>query len=166
MKTLLILRHAKSSWAETESSDFDRPLNDRGRMTAPFMGSLIAREGPEPYVILSSPARRAKETAELVKKAGGFDAEIRYEPRFYEASLPTLRQVVSEIDDAYPSAMIIGHNPGLEGFLRYVTGNIEPLPTAGLAVVELNIDTWAAVNDRTGTLKKIVRPREEMADHA
>lgn len=130
------------------------------------MGSLIAREGPEPYVILSSPAKRARETAELVKKAGGFDAEIRFESRFYEAGLPTLRQVVSEIDDAYPSAMIVGHNPGLEAFLRYLTGNVERMPTAGLAVVELNIDSWMSIGDGSGILRKMVRPREEMADHA
>lgn len=162
MKTLFIVRHAKSSWAEVELSDFERPLNDRGRKAAAFMGELMMKHRFEPYVVLSSPAMRAKTTAQVLKKAAKFDAEIRYEHRIYEASPNSLRQVVAEIDDAYESAMLIGHNPGIEGFIRYLTGHLETMPTAALAVIDLNIDRWDAVNDRSGGLRKVFRPREEM----
>jgi len=162
MKTLFIVRHAKSSWAEADLSDFDRPLNERGNKAAPFMGELMAENGFQPYIILSSPAMRAKTTAQLIKKAAKFDAEIRYEHRIYEASPHGLRQIVAEIDDAYPTALLVGHNPGTEGFIRYLTGHLETMPTAALAVIELKIDNWNAINDGSGVLKKVYRPREEM----
>jgi phosphohistidine phosphatase len=162
MKTLFILRHAKSSWAEAEMSDFERPLNERGEKAAAFMGELMSRRGYDPYVILSSPAVRAKTTSEIVKKSGKLDGEIRFEHRIYEASPQTLRQTVADLDDAYASALLVGHNPGLEGFIRYLTGNLEPIPTAALAVIDLDIDTWLAVSEDRGELKKIYRPKEEI----
>jgi len=162
MKTLYILRHAKSSWDDPEMSDFERPLNDRGKKTAPFIGELMAKNGLEPDIILSSPAMRAKATAQMVKRAAKIDAEIRYEDRIYEASPHTLSQVVSETDNAYRSVMLVGHNPGIEGFIRYLTGNLEPMPTAALAVISLQIDSWDLINDGRGELKRIFRPREEM----
>lgn len=145
-----------------EMSDFERPLNERGKKTAPFMGELMAEKGLEPYVILSSPAKRAKATAQLVKKAAKFDAEIRYEDRIYEASPRALSEVVSETDDAYRSIMLVGHNPGIEGFIRYLTGKLEPMPTAALAVIDLNIAGWNLINEGCGELKKIFRPKDEM----
>ncbi len=162
MKTLFILRHAKSSWDDATLADFDRPLNKRGSKTAPFMGELMKRNGLEPSVILTSPAARAKETAIAVKESAGLDAEIRLEHQIYEASPHSLRQIVSEIDDAHKSAMLVGHNPGMEGFIRYLTGKLEPMPTAALAVIELKIDEWNVVDDGCGELQKVYRPKDEM----
>ena len=161
MKTLFLLRHAKSSWTDPGLADLDRPLNERGIRTAPFMGELMKSSGLEPAVILSSPAVRARETAEAVKSAG-LGAEIRIEHQIYEASPHSLSQVVSELDDTHDSAMLVGHNPGMEGFIRYLTGQLEPMPTAALAVIELNIDEWSAVKDGCGELQKVYRPKEEM----
>jgi phosphohistidine phosphatase len=166
MKTLYILRHAKSSWADPDMSDFDRPLNERGEKAAPFMGKLMDRLGLEPYLILSSPAKRAQQTARLVKKAGNFDAELRFEHRIYQASPQTLRQVVTEIDDAYPSAMIVGHNPGIEDFVRFLTGSLQPFPTAALAVIELETNSWLTMTEGSGNIQHLYRPREEMAKFA
>ena len=162
MKTLFILRHAKSSWSEPDLADFERPLNDRGKRTAPFMGELMLRHGFQPSVILSSPAVRAKQTSLSIKDAGGLSGELRFDDRIYEASPQRLRQVLSELDDAHQSAMIVGHNPGTEGFIRFLTGHLEPMPTAALAVIELNIDEWNAIADDCGELQKIFRPKEEM----
>lgn len=162
MKTLYILRHAKSSWTDPEMSDFDRPLNHRGEKAAPFMGELMSRKSLQPYLILASPALRAKQTAEIVKKTGKLDAELRFEHLIYEASPQTLRQIVSEIDNAYPTAMLVGHNPGLEGFVYFLTGILQPFPTAALAVVDLNIDSWSAVSEGCGIARQIFRPRDEM----
>ncbi|CAN5419388.1 phosphohistidine phosphatase SixA [soil metagenome] len=162
MKTLYLLRHAKSSWEDSTLSDFERPLNERGQKTAPFMGELMARLGFDPYVILSSPAARTRETASLIKKAGKFDAEIMCEHRIYEASPKTLRQVLSELNDAYQSVLLIGHNPGIEGFIRLLTGEVESMPTAALAVIEINTDNWDLVDEGRGTLQQIYRPKEQM----
>lgn len=162
MKTLFLLRHAKSSWSDPGLADFDRPLNERGIRTAPFMGELMKRDGLEPAVILSSPAVRARQTAEAVKKSAGLDAEIRLEHQIYEASPHSLLHVVSALDDAHDSAMLVGHNPGMEGFIRYLTGNLEPMPTAALAVIQLNIIEWNAVDDGCGELLRVYRPKDEM----
>ena len=162
MKKLFVLRHAKSSWDDSSLADFDRPLNPRGMRTAPFMGELMARERLTPAIILSSPAQRARATAELVKGSANFAAEIRFDARIYEANPQGLRQVVAELDDAINSAMLVGHNPGIEGFIRYLTGQLESMPTAALAVIKLNIDNWNAIDDGCGELQNLFRPKAEM----
>lgn len=162
MKTLLLLRHAKSSWDDPALADFDRPLNERGRRAAPFMGGLLRREGLVPDVVVSSPAVRAKQTAEAVIAAGGFDAAVVFEESIYEASPNALREAVAAIDDAAATAMLVGHNPGIEGFIRYLTGEIEPMPTAAVAVVSLDIESWADATDNCGTLNMVLRPRDLM----
>lgn len=162
MKTLFVLRHAKSSWSEPDLADFERPLNVRGLEAAPFMGELMGDNGFQPSVILSSPALRATQTAVLIKESGKLDAEIGFEHRIYEASPQGLRQVVSELNDSAASAMLVGHNPGIEGFIRFLTGNLEPMPTAALAVIELGIENWNATSDGCGQLKNVFRPKDEM----
>ncbi|HRI02331.1 MAG TPA: histidine phosphatase family protein [Pyrinomonadaceae bacterium] len=160
MKTLYLLRHAKSSWDDPAQTDFERPLNGRGLKAAPFMGELMAKKGFEPSVIVSSTAIRAKTTAELVKNAGSFSAEIIFEKSIYEASPNALRQVVYETDNAHASALLVGHNPGIEGFIHYLTGQLEPMPTAALAVIEMNIKKWREINDGCGKLLDVYRPKE------
>ncbi len=127
------------------------------------MGELMKNCGMEPAVILSSPAVRARQTAEAVKKSAGFEAEIRLEHQIYEASPHSLSQVVSGLNDAHDSAMLVGHNPGMEGFIRYLTGNLEPMPTAALAVIDLNVDRWSAVDDGCGEVRRVYRPKDEMS---
>ena len=122
----------------------------------------MADMGYAPAIVLSSPAVRAKNTALLLKDAGGFDAELRFDDRIYEASPQGLRQVVAELDDEYASAMLVGHNPGIEGFIRFLTARNESMPTAALAVIELDIDNWSEINDGRGELKRIFRPKDEM----
>lgn len=162
MKTLFVLRHAKSSWDDPDLEDFDRPLNDRGRTTAPFMGEVMQRKGFEPDVIISSPAVRAKDTAALAKEHSGSDAEIVYEERIYEASAKTLRKVASSIDDRYGSVMMVGHNPGMEGLVQFLTGRPEAMPTAALAVIDLDIASWSDIDLESGRLRTIIRPKDEM----
>lgn len=162
MKTVFVLRHAKSSWDDQDLEDFDRPLNDRGEKAAPFMGELMARNGFSPDVIVSSPAVRARGTAALAKEGGGLAAEIRFDERIYEASPKTLRQVIAEADDNFRSLMIVGHNPGMEGLVKLLTGRLEAMPTAALAVIDLDIDAWSDVEPDRGGLRKVFRPKEEM----
>jgi phosphohistidine phosphatase len=162
MKTLFVLRHAKSSWDDPDLADFDRPLNDRGRSTAPFMGEVMNRNGFSPDIIVSSPAVRARDTARLVKDAGEHTAEIRFEEGIYEASPQTLKQIVAAIDDGNRSAMLVGHNPGMEGFIQLLTGRVERMPTAALAIIDLDIATWSKIESGSGVLRNVIRPKDEM----
>jgi|KBSSwiStaDraftv2_1062776.scaffolds.fasta_scaffold16839_1 phosphohistidine phosphatase len=162
MKTLYVLRHAKSSWDNAELADFDRPLNDRGESTAPFMGEFMAANGFEPEVIVSSPAVRARRTAQLAKEGANMPAEIIYDDRIYEASPRTLQTVAASIDDRFDSAMLVGHNPGMEGFVRLLTGRSEEMPTAALAVIDLDIERWAEIDTGLGALRRLIRPKDEM----
>lgn len=162
MKTIYLLRHAKSSWDDESLSDFDRPLNQRGLTAAPFMGEVMAGRGYLPSAVISSPAKRAAATAALVHEAGGFPGVIRYDERIYEASPGTLTAVASQLDDSLASAMIVGHNPGMESFIRRLTGESEQMPTAALAVIRLNIDSWNEIGAGSGILVEVIRPRDEI----
>ena len=162
MKRLFILRHAKSSWDDTKLSDFERPLNDIGLEAAPFMGKYMAGHGYLPKAIISSPARRAKQTAELMKANAGIGGKIRFDERIYEASPNNLRQVISELSDDLESAMIVGHNPGIEGFIRHLTGQVEPMPTAALAVIDLDVASWRKIDHHTGKIVTVIRPKAVM----
>ena len=120
----------------------------------------MAERGLTPEAILSSPAVRARETAKLVRDAGKISAEINFDERIYEASPQTLKQVVASTDDAHASAMIVGHNPGMEGFIRLLTGRMEAMPTAALAIIDLDIERWRDIGTG-GTLRQIIRPKDE-----
>ncbi|HEX6278861.1 MAG TPA: histidine phosphatase family protein [Pyrinomonadaceae bacterium] len=162
MKILFLLRHAKSSWDDASLADFDRPLNARGKSAAPFMGEVMAGREYLPAVIVSSPANRAATTAKMVKDAAGLSGEIRFDDRIYEASPNTIRQVISELHDTIDSAMVVGHNPGMEDVIRYLTGEVESMPTAALAVIQLNIDSWTEINADSGELVEIICPKDEL----
>ncbi len=161
MKTLYILRHAKSSWDDSSLADFDRPLNGRGINTAPFIGEVMARKGVRANLIISSPAKRAMQTAILVKEASGSNAPIQYDERIYEASTQTLKLLISQIGEEIESVLIVGHNPGMAGLIDYFTGRSEEMPTAALAAIALEIDTWAQAAANCGYLDFVIRPRDE-----
>jgi phosphohistidine phosphatase len=160
MKKLYLLRHAKSSWDDPNLADFDRPINQRGIAAAHFMGELMAGNGQIPDEIVSSPATRAVQTATLLKESSGFDAAIRLDERIYEASPHTLFQVISAFRETADSVLMIGHNPGFEGVIAYLTGTMVPMPTAGLAVVEFDIEKWSEIEAGTGKLVEVIRPKE------
>jgi len=161
MKTLLILRHAKSSWDIPALADHDRPLNKRGRRDAPRMGALLRDQGLVPDIILSSTAKRARATAELAGEAAGYSGPISLTSKLYLAApedyIAVLRNLPAEIE----TAMVVGHNPGLEDLLEELTGLAEHLPTAALARVALPIADWPELTtDVEGELKALWVPRE------
>ncbi|HMS41819.1 MAG TPA: histidine phosphatase family protein [Pyrinomonadaceae bacterium] len=162
MKTLFILRHAKSSWDDFNLSDFDRPLNNRGLKTAPLMGEKMYENFFQPSIIVSSPAKRAKQTAVLVKESAQIPKEIGYDERIYEASPFRLLQIVSELDENRDSAMIVGHNPGLEGLIRLLTSENQTMPTAALAVIDLSIEKWNEIVADCGKLRTLIRPKDDL----
>lgn len=162
MKTLLLLRHAKSSWDDTSLSDFERPLNPRGMQTAPFIGELIAEKGWQPDMILSSPAVRAKQTALLAKEAAHLKAEVRFDEKIYEASQFQLLEVLKGITSPAGTVLLVGHNPGMEGLLGLLTGEMHSIPTAALIKIELNIDSWDRIERDRGKVEEFIKPKEEM----
>ena len=160
MKTLFLMRHAKSSWNNANLADFDRPLNPRGERTAPFMGNFMRDQGFDPSIIISSPAARAEQTTRLAVEMAKFNCEVRTDERIYEASARTLLQVIAEIGNAFETALLVGHNPGMEDLIRLLTGEIEPMPTAALAAIDLDIADWNEAADGCGRLRGVFRPKE------
>ncbi len=161
MKTLLILRHAKSSWKDADLPDHDRPLKKRGQRAATQMGRQLAEKALTPQLILSSTALRAHETAELFAAACGYTGEIVLRADFYAAAPPAYLAALRELDDAYQRVMVVGHNPGLESLIAVLTGQTELLPTAALAHVELPIEAWKGLHDASeGTLVDLWIPPE------
>ena len=164
MKTLYLLRHAKSSWKDPEQQDFDRPLNGRGREAAPLVGRLIRRRNLRVDLLLSSPAERARQTAALVKESAGLSAELLFDERIYEADAARLLEVVTQSAGPADALMLVGHNPGLEELLTFLTGEERSLPTAALACVALDVEKWGKVRARAGRLEWLVRPKELAED--
>jgi phosphohistidine phosphatase len=161
MKTLLILRHAKSSWAEPTLADHDRPLNHRGRRDAPRMGRLIKHEGLVPDLIVSSTALRAHTTATEVANACGYGGEIEQTEFLYHAYPDDYIQFLCGVPDEHDSVMVVGHNPCLEDLVEALSGEHQTMPTATLAHLVLEIDCWSELTLRvSGRLRNIWRPKE------
>jgi phosphohistidine phosphatase len=160
MKTLFILRHAKSSWDDANMADFDRPLNKRGLETAPLVGETIRKNKFQIDSIICSPAKRAEQTAFLVKETAQIEADIRFDDRIYEASSHRLLEIASGLDNDFQSAMLVGHNPGLEGLLKMLTQKVEAMPTAALAVIDLKIGSWKEIHMDCCNLRTVIRPKD------
>jgi phosphohistidine phosphatase len=161
MKSLLILRHAKSSWKDPDLTDHDRPLNKRGKGDAPRMGGLLKREHLVPDTIISSSAIRARATAEAVAKASGYKGEIISNSSLYAADSQTYIDALHKIPDDHFRALIIGHNPGLEELVEMLTGEFHVMPTCALAHVRLRVLSWVDIDSKTkGRLARIWQPRD------
>ncbi|MBL26004.1 MAG: hypothetical protein CMM50_00435 [Rhodospirillaceae bacterium] len=168
MKHLYLLRHAKSSWDDEDLDDFDRPLNQRGERAALVMGQFIAQEGLKLDRILSSGARRTEETIALVTSRTG---EIPTERcrSLYLADPATILAEVQRLDPDVVSAMIVGHNPGLETFALALANDprcetslrvAEKFPTAALATFTLPVANWSDVRLASGRLDRFLTPKE------
>jgi len=162
VKTLLILRHAKSSWDDSSLDDHERPLNVRGERDAPRIGQLARNERLPVELIISSDALRARLTAQAMADATGYRGQILLDPRLYHASVAEIIAVLrSAVEHDVAAVMIVGHNPGLEDLVARLTGEAEGLPTAALAQIALPIDRWPDLTSSTrGTLVGVWRPKE------
>ena len=161
MKELLVLRHAKSSWKDAHIIDHDRPLNKRGKRDAPRIGKLLRQERLVPELILTSSARRARDTAEAAADASGYTPEIRHIPSFYQSDLETFYTVLNRVSDDIERVMVVGHNPELEELVDALTGESVTLPTATLAQIRLPVGTWTALTpDTECSLVKVFYPQE------
>lgn len=160
MKTLYLLRHAKSSWDDPGLKDFDRPLNKRGLRAAPRVGAYLLKEKIRPDVVLSSPALRAKQTAHIACEAAGLSSVIKFDEQIYEASVQRLFEIVARFDESITAAMMVGHNMGFEELLAALTGQSQRMPTAALACINLKIEKWSDVTGGIGKLKWLVKAKE------
>ncbi len=164
-RQLLILRHGKSDW-ETDAADIDRPLNDRGKRSARRIGFWLQQQGLLPDHIVTSPAKRARLTAESVCRSIGQNIDsIVQDSRIYEAGVSNLLDVLADCPDDARCVLLVGHNPGLEILLGYLSGNTltrsenhKLLPTAALAHLEMP-DRWNKLHNDSAQLITLIRPR-------
>jgi phosphohistidine phosphatase len=162
MRTLTLIRHAKSSWNDDTLSDFDRPLNNRGRKNAPMMGRVLRDLGISFDLIVSSPALRAITTARsIAEQLGHPEDALTQDAGLYAATTAGLLQVVHQLPDESTAVALVGHNPGLTDFCNYLCGaGIENLPTCAVASIAFDLDTWKAVYRDTGRLIRYEYPRK------
>jgi len=145
MKTLTLVRHAKSSWSNPQLSDRQRPLNKRGKRDAPVMGKRILEHGIRPSLIVSSPATRAWTTAKIIAAEISYPIEfLQREDNLYLASLDEILDVVASQDTGFNNLMVVGHNPGMTNFANFLSPALtHNLPTAGVVSVQIDQDDWS-----------------------
>ena len=162
MKRLVLMRHAKSSWDQPDLSDYDRPLNKRGKRDAPLMASRLRELGEKPDLILSSPAERAIRTATVVAEEFGIAKKKIVENNdIYLASSDELLEILRGLDDSHNRVLLCGHNPGMTKLCNFLADlNIDNIPTCGVACLELAIDFWAELEQASGTLVYFNYPKK------
>lgn len=160
MKTLLLLRHAKSTSTDGKFADFDRPLSDRGREEAGLIGGYIRQQTIQLDFVLSSPAARARETTESVLQSAELRIAARHDERIYEATPLSLLEVVSEVDDDRKTVLLVGHNPGMEELLGLLTGHPDYMSPAALAKIEVETENWNALAESACQLVWMINARE------
>lgn len=145
MKTLLLVRHAKSSWDNITLSDFERPLNERGKTDAPKMAKRLRKNSVKIEAFISSPAKRAKKTAEyFIEEYGGSKDEIIFISSLYDASVTDFEAAVKTIDDNFKSAALFSHNPGITQFANELVNSaaIDNMPTCSVFAVKAEVEKW------------------------
>jgi phosphohistidine phosphatase len=160
MKRILLLRHAKSKQGPEYDVDVDRPLAKRGKRDAARVGQFLAERDIVPDLVLSSPATRAKETAERYADAAGYEGEIRIAPSLYFEGDEAYLEQLANLDDFIGTAMLVGHNPDISEAIAALSGQWVRMPTAALACVEFQGDRWAELVPGEGKLAWVQVPKE------
>jgi phosphohistidine phosphatase len=154
MKTLYLLRHAKSSWDFSDLSDHDRPLNKRGRTDAPLMGRELLSREVQPDLIVSSSAVRALTTATLVARELEYDLDhIKINGDIYGADCPELVRIITEMPEDVNTLLLVGHNPTITEVANTLSPeHVADIPTAGLISLSFDTNTWAEIDKENATL--------------
>ena len=161
MKTLLVMRHANSSWKNQELPDHDRPLKKKGRKDISNMAKILKKKSLIPDLILSSTAVRSKETANLMAEKLNYKKKLVFLEEFYMAEPETYIKHISEVPDEVEVLMIIGHNPGLEGLVITLGDKITSLPTGSIAKIYLFIDKWSELTPESdGEVNRVWVPED------
>lgn len=162
MKTLYLIRHAKSDWSNPGQKDFDRPLNSRGERVAPKMGrELFARE-VKPDYICSSPSKRTRQTVAYICEGIQVDEEtVEFKEAIYEASTGAMLRVINGFDDKHGTAMLVGHNPSSSFIAEYLTDEIiNNIPTCGVLKINFEVESWQHISKSTGILEWYLYPKQ------
>ncbi len=161
MKTLYLVRHAKSSWDYPELDDFERPLSKRGRKSVLLMGTILKKLKAAPDLVISSPANRAAMTARLLADAIHYPLDkIQYSETIYLADETVLIQVIKNLSNSVNQAMFIGHNPGLTGLANTIGDQpIDNIPTGGVCCMDLKVTSWKGIREHGGKLRFFEFPK-------
>jgi len=162
LKNLFLTRHAKSSWNNPGLADIDRPLNERGKKAAPFMGKLIVDKGEKPELLISSPAYRALSTAKAFGEVMGLvENDIIVNRAIYGAGAQQLLELVQNQDDLHKSIMLFGHNPTFTSFVNMLTGsNIMNVVTCGVVRINFEYSSWIDIDFGSGRLVYYEYPKK------
>jgi len=165
MKTVCFIRHAKSSWDQAGLADIDRPLNIRGKTTAPVMAQIMADKGYTPDLIISSTAKRARQTAKYFRKQFGIKKQaVQLEPTIYGGDEQCIFEIIRKIPDTLHTVFLFGHNPTMNYLAALFSEDRIHVPTCGILVIQLAIDHWADIQpDHTG-LKHFIYPKQFIPD--
>lgn len=162
MKTLYLVRHAKSSWEHEDLDDFERPLNKRGKRDAPYMARLLADKNVKVDLIISSPALRAYSTARIFAKHLGYAKEkLKTNELLYDANASAFFDVIHTVSDNVESLMLFSHNPGITFLSNALTSSfIDNIPTTGISCIELDVESWKEVEAEKGKLLFFEYPKK------
>ncbi|MDY0874314.1 SixA phosphatase family protein [Dongia rigui] len=174
MKTLILMRHAKSAWDAGDIADHDRPLSDRGRATAPLMGRWLHEQKIAPDLVMSSTALRATETLDLLRPYLPATVPIEKADCLYMALPREMLAALAKVNDAKVSTiLLIGHNPGIgslahwlstRGELKYLDRMQDKFPTGAVAVIDFDISSWRELDDQQGRLRTFKTPKDLAKD--
>ena len=164
MKILYLNRHAKSSWENNNLSDFDRPLNKRGKSDAPFMGKILSKTVKKPDLIYSSPANRAITTARIISDCFKYNVKnIVEDEKIYESAVSSILKIINNTDDEYETIMIFGHNPTFTMLSNYLSDkSIINIPTSGFVQIDFDLKSWSEIEGGTGKLILFEYPKKHL----
>ncbi len=145
-KKLFIIRHAKSSWKDSSLDDFDRPLNKRGMLNAPFMGEKLKEKNVVPDIIISSPALRAKTTAKIIAKKVKYSKKIIFKKEIYDVGESAIHKILKKLDNENAVVFLFGHNPDLNMLAEEFVGFDENIPTCGVVEIAFNCEKWRDIS--------------------
>ena len=161
MKTVLLIRHAKSSWDQAGLADIDRPLNERGKATAPVMADIIHSKGLNPDLIISSPAKRARQTAKAFRKKYGIKkSQMLIEPAIYHGDENNILDILRSLPDSLNSIFLFGHNPTMNYLSVMFSDKGTHVPTCGIQHLEFNVDHWSQIVPDKTALKEFIYPKQ------
>jgi len=167
MKTIILVRHAKSSWKDSSLKDFDRPLNKRGKRDAPLMGEKLKERNILPDLILSSPAKRARKTASAIAEVIGYpEKKIRLEDKMYHSGARALLEIVRGQDDGDGTIMLFGHNPDFSDLADMLLNERSgyTIPTTGVLCIRLPVGKWRNIEEGTGETVFFDYPKQHLPD--
>ena len=161
MKTIFLIRHAKSSWSAPSLNDFERPLNKRGTKDAPCIGKKLAQLNFNPELIISSSSVRTRKTIALICNEVAYNLnEVVYRDELFHASLSTLKKNINDTNNKLDSIAIVGHNFGISNFANYLTADaVGTMPTCAVVKITLDVDSWEEIIEGLGNLEYYIYPK-------